>query len=86
MDETLPVASRVQVIAQTHAGLDALAVQVGHRLAVEAQDIAQHAPEARRQQIAALGEEGVEVVAVVFQATVRIVDGKAHLGGARGDA
>ncbi|MNQ98037.1 hypothetical protein D3C85_1137110 [compost metagenome] len=86
MDETLPVASRVQVIAKTHAWLDAVAIQVGHRLAIEAHDIAQHSPEARRQQIAALGEEGVEVVAVVFQAAVRIVDGKAHLGRARDDA
>jgi hypothetical protein len=80
-DETLAVAAGFEVIVQGGVGADPLFGQVAQGLFVEAQDVAQHAPEARRQQVAALGEQAVEVVAVVFQAAVRVGHREAHFGG-----
>ena len=49
------------------------------RQAVEADDLAQQSPEGRLQQIAPLGEERGQAVAVVLQAAGRVVDREAHL-------
>ena len=86
VDEALAVAALLQVLAERQVGGDALFGEVELGLAVEAQDVAQHAPEGRAQQVAALGEEAVEVVAVVFGAAGRVMHREAHLGGLRGDA
>ena len=86
IDKALTVALLVQVGAEGGVGGDALFVQVAQGFAVEAQNVAQHAPEARRQQVAPLGKQAVEVVAVVFGARLRIAHREAHLGGLRGHA
>ncbi len=64
------------------AGPDRLAGAV----AVEAQDVAQHAQERRADQVPAIGEEAVQRRAVVFEAAAVAADAEAHLGVAAGDA
>ena len=77
-DETLAVAARLEIFVQGGVGGDLPFDQVALGFFIEAQNVAQHAPEPRRQQIAALGEQAVEVVAVVFQTGVRVGDRKTH--------
>ena len=50
-------------------------------LAIEAQDVPQHAPEAGVDQVGALGEEAVESGAVVLQAGAAAGDAEAHVAG-----
>ena len=50
-------------------------------LAVEAQYVPQHAPEARLEQVGAQGEEAVEGGAVVFQAAGTAGDAETHVAG-----
>ncbi len=54
--------------------------QPGAGLPVEAQDLGHETVEARAQQVAALGKQGVQVVAVVLQ-PLGALDREAHLGG-----
>ncbi|MNI39205.1 hypothetical protein D3C73_933810 [compost metagenome] len=77
--EALAVAVRRQVIPELGMGGDAAFGEVAWCLFVEAQNVSQHSPEPGRQQIAALGEQAVEVVAVIFQATVGVCDRETHL-------
>ncbi len=78
IDEALAITAGFQVFTQRGVRRDALVFQIIDRLAIETQDIAQHAPEPWRQQIAALGEQAVEVIAVIFHASARIMHRKAH--------
>ena len=55
-----------QVVAQRHLAVAAL--KQPRSLAVEAQDVAHHAPEGGAQQVAPLREQGVERGAVVLEA------------------
>ena len=80
IDEALPIAVRLKVVAQRGAGIDTLVVQVGQCLTVETQNVPDHPPEPWGHQVAALGEQGVQVVAVIFQARHRVMHGKTHLG------
>ena len=80
IDEALPIVIRLKVGAQRGAGIDTLAVQVGQCLTVETQNVPDHPPEPWGHQVAALGEQCVHVVAVIFQARDRVMHGKAHLG------
>ena len=80
VDEALPVAPDGQVFAKRHVRADPAIGQVVLGLAVEAQQVLQHAPEGRRKQVAPLCEQRVEVVPVVFRAARRVAYRKAHLG------
>ncbi|MNF69191.1 hypothetical protein D3C84_510660 [compost metagenome] len=80
-DETLAVAAGLQIVVEGGVGFDPLLFEVAQGFFVEAQNIAQHAPESRRQQIASLGEKAVEVIAVVLETAVGVGDRKAHLRG-----
>ncbi|MNN21320.1 hypothetical protein D3C81_1346370 [compost metagenome] len=85
VDEALPVALCLKVGAQGGVCIDSLVVQVGQRLAVEAQNIPYHAPETWRHQVTALSKQCVQIVTVVLQASDRIMHGKTHFGRLRGD-
>ncbi|MNP17956.1 hypothetical protein D3C76_1104080 [compost metagenome] len=85
VDEALPIALCLKVGAQGGVGVDTLVVQVGQCLAVEPQNIPDHAPETRGHQVAALGKQCVQVVAVVLQASNRVMHGETHLGRLRSD-
>ncbi len=80
VNEALAITTVFQIFAQRGVGRDTLVFQVVYRLTIEAHDIAQHAPEPGRQQVAALGKQAVEVVAVIFDAGARVVHRKAHFG------
>ena len=85
MAEVLAVAAGIQVVAKGHRRVQAAAIQVADGRAVEAQDVGQHAIEARAQQVAALGEERAQRVAVVLEVVGALVHREAHLGGLAGN-
>ena len=72
------IAVRAQVIAQRgpHVG----GLQQAGRLAIEPAQVAQHAPEARREQVAALAKQRVQVGCVVLQAAGGLLHREAHRG------
>src|SRR6187397_1754092 len=61
-------------------------VEQGGRLAIEAQDVANHAPERRLHEIGTLREEAVECRAVVLQSGELALHGEAHLARLARDA
>ena len=81
LNETFAIAALLQIVAEPGVSSDTLLVQVADGFAVKTQNVAQHAPKSRRQQIAALGKQAVERIAVVFKPRVRIVHGEAHFSG-----
>ena len=75
-DEQLRITFGRKVVAQGRSIADY--IEQGRALAIEAQDLADHSQETRRQQVASLAEHRVEVGGVVFQAAGPVVHGEAH--------
>ena len=86
LSEPLSVTPGFQVGAEGCVGCNTLAVQIAQRFAVEAQDVAQHPPERRRTEVAALSKQAVEGITVVLNARNRVAHRKAHLRGLEGHA
>ena len=84
--EGVAVAFALQVVPQRFPGLQQSGLQVGDGFAVEAQDVAYHAEEARRCQIASLREQGIDAAARVLEAAVEIADAEAHVRRLAADA
>ena len=79
--EGLAVAVPPQILSQGLAVADATGVQVSHGFPVEAHDVPDHGHESPGQQVAALGEQGIEIGAGVFQPGLLVADAEAHGGG-----
>ena len=77
--EFLPIAVRCQVVAQP--GVVIATVEEARGLAIEAQDVADHPVERRREQVAALGEQRVQRGAVVFQSGFLAAHAETHRTG-----
>ena len=82
--ERSAIAVGVEVLAQRRARV--VVVEQGRCFAIEARQVAQHAPEARRGQVAALAEQPVERGRVVFQPGARVLHREPHRGRLRGHA
>ena len=82
-DERLAVTLEVQVVAE--ADID-FAIEQPRRFAIEAQDVADHAVEARPEQVAALGEQRIDAGAVVFQTGRFVPHAETHVALLRGHA
>ena len=78
--EGAAVAARLQVVVQRQV---AAGLGVARGFPVEAQQVAQHRPEARTQQVGALGEEAVQVGAGVFQRAAVQAHREGHVRRAR---
>ena len=78
LQELLAVAKAAQVVAQGGCPQRGVVGQVFFHLAVEAQDVAHHPQKARRQQIAPLCEQGVQIGAGVFDPAPGIGHAEAH--------
>ena len=76
--EHVRIALLVQVVAQRRPG--AWHVEQGRAVAVEAHDLAHHAQEARRNQVAPLAEQRAQAGGVVFQPVAGVLHRKAHGG------
>ena len=77
-DEGAAVASRVEIGAQAHAG-PIQRRHIARRLAIKPQQVLQHAPEARTQQVAPLGEQPAQVGAGIFQSAIAQRHRERHL-------
>ena len=89
MAELDAVALGVEPVTEGDAGDAGVGVHQRAGLAVEAQDVGQHAQKARVEQVGALGEHGVETGAGPFQAGragARQLDRKRHLARRRLDS
>ncbi|KPM83191.1 hypothetical protein AOR10_24570, partial [Vibrio alginolyticus] len=71
----------LEPLTQRHGRVERAVVHGPYRLAIEAQDLAQQAVEAGAQQVAALGEQAGQGMAVVLEVSARLVYREAHLGG-----
>ncbi|KAF0123489.1 MAG: putative cyclopropane-fatty-acyl-phospholipid synthase [Xanthobacteraceae bacterium] len=79
VEEGLAIAAGPQVVAERHHAV-VEAGRIARRLTIEAQQILEHRPEPRAQDVAPLGEQACEVRAAVFELAAVEGDGEGHLG------
>ncbi len=84
LDERAPVAFALQQLSKRHLASGLL--EQRRSLAVETQDVANHAEEPRSQEVAPLREQRIQAGAVVFQAARLVTHREAHAALLGGDA
>jgi len=86
VDETLAVAAQSQVFTKRYLGGNAFVGMIVEAFPVEPPDLAQHRPERQTEQVASLGEQGVQVAAFVFETGRPVMHRVAVLGRPEGHA
>ena len=83
--EGLAVAIALQVFTQGLAVTDPPRVEVCHRFLIESQDVPHHGEKTPGEQVAALGEQAVEIGAGIFESGLLVPYTETHGGGLAGD-
>lgn len=83
--EGVGISAGLEEVAQRAVGVG-MRVQPGHALAVEAQDVGQHAPELRAPQVAPLSKDGCQAAARPLEVRLVETDRERHVGRHASDA